>query len=48
MRKKRYNWGGGIPSEDIWETIDVISIFPLLGLNHCQPIIQISKIVVYL
>ena len=28
------------------ETIDVISILPLLGINHRQPLIHMSKILV--
>ena len=32
----------------IKETIDVIPLFPLVGVNHNQPLIQMSKIMVHL
>ena len=31
-----------------WETIDVIPLLPLIGLNYHQPIIHMSKIMVYI
>ena len=31
-----------------WETIDIISLFPLIGVNHRQPIIKTHNIMVYL
>ena len=31
-----------------WETLDVIPLFPLPGVNHCQPIVHMSKIIVHI
>ena len=31
-----------------WETIYVIPLFALVGVNHRQPIMQMSKIIVYI
>ena len=28
--------------------IDVIALFPLLGVNHCQPVLHMFRILVYL
>ena len=32
----------------IWETFDVITLVPLVGVNTCQPIMQMSKRMIYL
>ena len=32
----------------IWEKIDVIPLLPLVGVNHCQPILNMSKRMVYI
>ena len=37
-----------IETKYIWETIDVIPLLTLVGMNHRQPIIQMSKTMVYL
>ena len=29
-----------------WETLDVIPLFQFVGVNHCQPILHMSKIMV--
>ena len=31
-----------------WETLDVIPLLPLVGVNHRQPILHMSKILVYM
>ena len=31
-----------------WETLDVIPLLPLVGVNHRQPILHMSKIMVYI
>ena len=31
-----------------WETIDTIPLLPLFGANYCQPLIHMSKRLVYL
>ena len=35
-------------TKDIWDTIDVIPLLSFLGINHLQPLIHMSKILVYL
>ena len=35
------------PGKDKWETLDVIPLMPLVGVNYCQPILHMSKIMVY-
>ena len=35
------------PGKDKWETLDVITLVPLVGVNHRQPIINIPKRMVY-
>ena len=37
-----------IDTKYIWETIDIIPLLPLLVVNHRQPIIQMSKVMVYI
>ena len=43
--EKRYQ---KIEGKYIWETIDVIPLFPLVGLNHHQTILHMSRIMVYI
>ena len=35
------------PGKDKWETLDVIPLMPLVGVNHRQPILNMSKRMVY-
>ena len=35
------------PGKDKWETLDVIPLMPLVGLNHRQPTFCMSKIMVH-
>ena len=37
-----------IETKYIWETNDFIPLFPLVGINYFQPIIQMPKIMVYI
>ena len=37
-----------IETKYIWETLYVIPLFPLVGVNNCEPILHISKRMVYL
>ena len=39
---------GKIETKYRWETIDVIPLFPLVGVNNCQTILNISKIMVHI
>ena len=32
----------------IWETLDIIPLFTLVGVNYCQPILHTSKIMVHI
>ena len=32
-----------VPGKDKWETLDFIPLMPLVGVNHCQPILNTSK-----
>ena len=50
-------WGGNdriikikekVPGKDRWETLDVIPLLPLVGVNHCQSILYVSKIMVHI
>ena len=46
MREKNYNWKKKQKNQkqkDTWETIDVITKLPLLGVKHCQSMIHMSK-----
>ena len=36
-----------LPGKDIWETLDIIPLMPLLGANHRQPILNTSKRMVH-
>ena len=36
-----------IPGKDKWETLDVIPLMPLVGVNHYQPILHMSKKMVH-
>ena len=36
-----------VPGKDIWVTLDVIPLLILVGVNHRQPILHISKIMVH-
>ena len=36
-----------VPGKDKWETLNVIPLMPLVGVNHCQPILHMSKIMVH-
>ena len=36
-----------LPGKDKWETLDVILLMPLVGVNNCQPILHMSKIMVH-
>ena len=36
-----------VPGKDKWETLDVIPLIPLVGVNHRQPILHMSKIMVH-
>ena len=31
------------PGKDKWETVDVIPLIPLVGVNYCQPLLHMSK-----
>ena len=33
------------PGEDEWEARSVIPLMPLVEVNHCQPILHMSKII---
>ena len=35
-----------VPSKDKWEYCDVIPLLLLLGVNHIQPVLNMSKIFV--
>ena len=35
------------PGKDNWETLNVITLIPLVGVNHRLPILHISKIMVH-
>ena len=35
------------PGKDKWETLDVISLMPLVGVYHRQPILNMYKIMVH-
>ena len=35
------------PGKDKRETLDVISLMPLVGVNHSQPILHMYKIMVH-
>ena len=36
-----------VPGKDKWETLDVIPLIPLVGVNYCQPLLHMSKIRVH-
>ena len=36
-----------VPGKDKWETLAVIPLMPLVGVNHCQPILHMTKIIVH-
>ena len=35
-----------VPGKDTWETLYAIPLIPLSGVNHCKPILHVSKIMV--
>ena len=37
-----------IPGNDIWDTLDDITLLPLVGVHNRQPILNMSKIMVYI
>ena len=43
---KLEKWNKIIPGKDKWETLDAIPLMPFVGVNHRQPILHISKIIV--
>ena len=36
-----------VPGKYKWETLDFIPLMPLVGVNHCQPILHIYKRMVH-
>ena len=36
-----------VPGKDKWETPATITLMPLVGVNHCQPTLNIHKIMVH-
>ena len=36
-----------VPGKDRWETLDVIPLLPLVGVNHSQPMLHKSKIMIH-
>ena len=36
-----------LPGKYKWETLDVITLMPLVGVNHHQPILKLSKRMVH-
>ena len=36
-----------LPGKHKWETLDVIPLMPLVGLNHHQPILYMSKLMIH-
>ena len=46
--EKLYNWKKKrkVPGKYKWETPDIIPLMPLVGVNHRQPILHESKIIV--
>ena len=35
-------------TKNVWEKLDVIPLMPLVGVNHCPPILHMSKIMVHI
>ena len=35
-----------VPGKDKWETLPVIPLITLVGVNNCQPILHMSKIMI--
>ena len=36
-----------LPGKDKWETLDIITLMPLVGAKHRQPILNTPKIMVH-
>ena len=37
-----------IPGNDIWDTLDDITLLPLVGVNNCKPLLHMSKRMVHI
>ena len=45
--KKLYNWKKKVPVKDKWETPAIILPTSIVGVNHLQTILHMSKIMVH-